>query len=1030
MEGSDKKLNLDAVRAKLEGKRGREYFRSLEEVSDTPEFQKWVEDEFPNRSSMMDVDRRDFLKFMGASMALAGLAGCRSLRLPTEQAVTYITAPEDVVPGKPLYFSSVLAHRGSALGIQVETHEGRPTKIEGNPDHPTSLGSADSFAYASMLDLYDPDRLEMPQKKGGDTSWDIALRELREVVDNQKSNGGSKIAILTETVTSRTLKQQLMAFKAAFPNVTVVQYSAVSPDTVLEGANLAFGQRLYPSYDLSTADVVVTFDADFVQSMPENVRMTREFSSRRNPEGDMNRLYAIESSPTLTGAMADHRFVVKPSEVDATVRAVAESMGITGAPAASSKPNDKAVKAISQELASGKKVIFLAGASANGAVHALVAAMNQKVNASVSYHAPLLDQGKSQSQALGDLVKQLKAGQFSLLLILGGNPIFDAPSDYKLGEVFKNLMDNPAAPVIVHHATHLNETGDAGTYALPASHFLESWGDEVAQSGAAAIQQPMIAPLHESKSHIELLDNLLGHSNNALDLVKKAYPTDKNTFLAWVEKGVAGEAAVAVNPSLQAGFTAGLAAPKDTSGTEIAFRPDPTLFDGRYANNAWLQETPKPLTTLTWDNPALISPKKAKELGIQDGDHVKISANGLSVEIPAMINIGHPDEAITLYFGNGRSVVGTVGEKAGVNVYTMRTTPAMWTAEGATIEKVSGHTELAATQTHHSMEGRDILKVTTLADFKAHGLEQVEGDKIAAERLSMYPDKIMDTAEDQWAMTIDLSLCTGCHACVTACQSENNIPVVGKTHVLKGREMHWIRIDRYYKVAGGGNSHNDPRMVEWDNQPEDIMDSSRIQTVHQPFACTHCENAPCEPVCPVAATVHSAEGLNQMVYNRCVGTRYCSNNCPYKVRRFNFLNWTDNQPNFSKKNLTMTAIGGNTTEPKHQGRQLLRLIANPDVTVRSRGVMEKCTYCVQRINTARISAKKDNRKIADGEIITACQQACPAGAIVFGNGADANSKVTKSRMGKRNFDVLPELNTRNRTTYLAKVRNTNTEIEA
>lgn len=1029
MQAPEKKLNLNAIRAKLDGKRGEAYFKSLEDVAETPEFQSWIEDEFPNRSSLMEVDRRDFLKVMGASMALAGLAGCRSLVLPNDEAVPYVTAPEDITPGKALWFATAIPHNGSSLGVLVESHEGRPTKIEGNPDHASSKGKTDSFAQAELLNLYDPGRMVFCKKGELESTWEIALRDLRGLVDEHKKNGGKGFAVLTEPITSRALKTQLMGLKAQMPGMQIHQYSAVTSDSAVEGSAIAFGQRLHPVYDLSQADVIVSFDADFMHSMPESVRMTGEFSKRRDPDaGTMNRLYAVESTPSLVGAAADHRFAMKPSEVDATLRALAEANGLAGTAKGKAKPDGEAVKAIQRELDGGKRVVFLAGPSLSADCHALVAGLNAAMNAPAAYRAPLMDQGMSQVESLRGLVKNLVSGEVDVLLILGGNPVFDAPADMNFGEALKK-----AGLTSIHHTIEFNETSAACSYALPKSHIFEAWGDEVALSGVSTIQQPLIAPIFVTKSHLEFLNALQDRSDAQIDLVKAAYPTNKATWDAWVEKGVTGVVVPASNPAVKPGFQANLKAPKGADGLEISLRPDPTLFDGRFANNAWLQETPKPLTTMTWDNPALISPATADRLDISDGEHVKITSGNIVVEIPALIHIGQADDMVTLNFGNGRKVVGSVGAEAGVNVFPLRTSTSMWLVEGATMVKGDGHTSLATTQNHHSMEGRELLKVRTAEEYMKDGLgESTEEEKLAARGLSMYPDKVMEEADDQWGMTIDLNLCTGCHACVTACQSENNIPVVGKTHVMKGREMHWIRIDRYYKVRDNGEAR-DIRQVEWVNKEDrkaDVLNAGNIETVHQPVACFHCEKAPCEPVCPVAATVHSAEGLNQMVYNRCVGTRYCSNNCPYKVRRYNFLNWTDNQPNFSDANGVVKALGGNTTRPKDNGRQLLRLIQNPNVTVRSRGVMEKCTYCVQRINAARVDAKKRGSRIADGAIVTACQQACPAGAITFGNIADPKSAVSKKRASKRKFDMLPELNTKNRTLYLAKIRNPHPEIEA
>jgi molybdopterin-containing oxidoreductase family iron-sulfur binding subunit len=1038
-------LDLAAIRQKLDGKHGREYWRSLDEVAETPEFQAWVEDEFPNRSSLMDVNRRSFLKFMGASMMLAGLGGCRSLFLPTEKVVPYVKMPEDMIPGKPMYFASAAVHNGTTLGILVESHEGRPTKIEGNPGHPASMGSTDYFTQAALIDMYDPDRLRGITHMGDVSDWSLFFSAGREALEGQRASGGEGLRILTETLVSPTESRLISSLLKQFPKAKWVHWDAVGNDTLRQGAQMAFGSQVNTTYYLDKAKVILSLDADFLHSMPDSVRMARDWAARRRVNGtdvsNLSRVYAVEAGVSPTGAMADHRLAVKPEAVELFARALAQKLGVTvEAPADSSIPLAW-VDAVATDLRSaGGEGVVIPGQFASAATHALCHAINA-VLGSVGEGKPLRYTTPYGTGPVGqvDLAAEGANSQFAslrslaaegdrveMLLILGGNPVFDAPADLKIGEMIKRV------PVSIHHTLHANETSAVCKWALGSSHFLESWGDARGFDGTCALIQPLIAPLHDTKSKIELLSMLQSGEMRALEIVRETWreraPQDfDKAWTTWLNTGVVDLPAMTEfrNPALVGSVNYGPA--PTVPATSVVFRPDATVWDGRFANNSWLQELPKVMTTLTWDNAAHISPKMAESLGVRNREHLKITVNGATVEMPALIVVGQPEGTVTLPMGYGRTEVGTVGAKTGFNVYPLRTSKALWSSAGEVV-KGAGQTRLALTQTHHSMEGRDLLKMATVAEYLANPKLPNEGDKIAEKGLTMFPENSKEWPFEgaQWGMSIDLNVCTGCHACVTACQAENNIPVVGKDQVDKGREMHWIRIDRYYRAVKGSTANKNRDVKDPGDGLGDVLDSNNIETVFSPLACMHCEKAPCEPVCPVAATVHSHEGLNQMVYNRCVGTRYCSNNCPYKVRRFNFLNYTDNTPQFSDRT---EAFNGVVSADKTKGRALLKMINNPNVTVRGRGVMEKCTYCVQRLNEVRIEAKKRGESIADGAAVTACQQACPTQAIVFGNIADPKSKVSAAKKEARNYSILPELNTFNRTTYLARLRNPNPEME-
>ncbi len=1030
-----KAAGLEKMKEALAGKTGRAYWRTLDEMSGTAEFERFLEDEFPNRSSLMQIDRRSLLKFMGASFALAGLSGCRSVFLPEDKLVPYVRQPEELVPGTPLYYATTFTLGGYATGILVEQHEGRPTKVEGNPSHPESLGSMHPFGQASVLSLYDPDRADSPTQYGDLSSWEGFFGAMTAALRGARDGAG--IRIVTGAVTSPTFVGLMDRFLARYPGARWIAHEPCGQGNVHAGTALAFGRPLNPVYDFSKANVIVSLDGDFLNPAEFNgsLRYARDFANGRRVQGKtgtMSRLYVFESTPTVTGMTADHRWPVKASEI----RAIAEAMQ-SGA-STSGLPIDKIVRDVQ---ANPGAAVFVAGPHQPPAVHALAHALNSAsgaIGSTVRYTAPVEATAADRVGTLADLVKDLDAGAVSTVLILGANPVYSAPADLNFGEALKK------AKLKVHHSMVMDETSALCDWHVPATHPMEEWGDARAYDGTASLVQPLMAPLFDGKSHTELLSTLLGAPRNGYDLVRaqwngrpmpQAHILDGNSVAKdaefeklWRESVHDGVIKGSAFPAIVPVPTPAALPPAPVSnGIEVVFRPDPSIHDGRFANNGWLQELPKPVSKLTWDNAVVVSAKTAKALraDIDDDERISLEVNGRTVEGALFIQPGQPDDCVLVSLGYGRTAGGTLAtvtgdDGGGFSGYSLMTSAGA-IASGATLKTLGGQLSLATTQGHQPIQSdrivdeRDVVRETTLAEFLKNsdaarpGFAPDEEERKENAAQNLFPDDVFPVEGNQWGMTIDMNTCIGCNACVVACQAENNISVVGKRQVSRHREMHWLRIDRYYSG-----------------------DSENPQATWQPIMCVHCEKAPCEPVCPVAATVHSHEGLNQMVYNRCVGTRYCSNNCPYKVRRFNYLNYSDNQPQFSEQTHTTLfgkEIPGPGNTPKRQGIELLRLVNNPDVTVRGRGVMEKCTYCVQRIDNARIEAKKAGRPIKDGEIVTACQQACPTQTIVFGNVADPKSAVSRLREDPRAYLLLEELQTRPRTSHLAKLRNPNPEIE-
>jgi len=986
--GKKDKLDLKTARAQIAETKGPEYWRSLEELAGSSEFQEMLHREFPKGASewLDAVSRRGFLKLMGASLAMAGMTACT--KQPLEPIVPYVKQPEEVIPGRPLFYATAFTLGGYASPILVESHLYRPTKIEGNEQHPASLGGTDIFAQASILGMYDPDRSQTIAYLGDVRTWGNFLEAIRGPLSAQKAVQGAGIRILTQTVSSPALADQLRSVLKLYPQAKWHVYEPVNRDNVLEGAKMAFGQPVETQYRLENADVILSLDADFLYAgFPGSTRYIHDFAKRRNPDaGSMSRLYVVESAPSSTGAKADHRLQMRASDVDLFARKILFSLGN------SPEDLDKFAAAVTEELKAHRGAsIVIAGNHQGPTTHLAAHAINANlgnVGKTIFYTDPVDANPVNQTDSIKDLVADMRAGKVDMLFILGGNPAYDAPAD--LG--FADALKNTNVPLRVHLGLYQDETAELCQWHVNEAHYLESWGDARAYDGTVSIVQPLIAPLYGGKSAYELTALLAGQAEATGHEVVQGYWKKQHPgadFDAFWRKSlhdgwIAGTALAPkeVKWGAAIGTALDLASKQDEKAIEINFRSDPSIYDGRFSNNGWLQELPKPMSKITWDNPVLIGPAMAARLGLKTEDLIELELNGKKVTAPVWVQAGHPDNSITVFLGYGRRRAGRAGTGAGFDMYPLRYSATPWFTSGVNITKAGGTYKLASTQGYQTMDtpvgSRPQVRHASLDEY--HKEPDFAKEEEPPAELTLYKPYPYEKEPYAWGMTIDLNACVGCNNCIVACQSENNIPVVGKEQVVIGRHMHWLRVDAYYQG-----------------------DRDNPKAYFQPVPCMQCENAPCEVVCPVGATVHSSEGLNDMVYNRCVGTRYCSNNCPYKVRRFNFLLFQDWET------------------PQ------LKMMRNPDVTVRSRGVMEKCTYCIQRITQHRIDSEREDRKIQDGELQTACQQSCPANAITFGNINDPNSRVSKLKAGARNYSLLADLNTRPRTTYLAEIRNPNPE---
>ncbi|MFN7996200.1 MAG: 4Fe-4S dicluster domain-containing protein [Bryobacteraceae bacterium] len=930
------------------------------------------------------VNRRRFLELMGAAVAMAGAAGCT--RQPTEFIMPYVEPPENVIPGRPSYYATACLVNGIAEGIVVESHLGKPTKVEGNPGHPASLGATSVHGQSCVLDLYDPDRAKEITESGEHRTWEEFLLALAPSISTFRANGGAGLHILTETKTSPTFAAQMATVQSVLPNAKWHAYDPAAAHSAKAGAQIAFGRAVSTYYRLDRADVILALDSNLLACGPGSTRYAHDYAMRRRVRGTsttMNRLYSVETEMTSTGGKAEHRLALRYAEIETFARDLAAAIASGGA-AQGSGGHARFITAVARDLLAHQGAgVIVPGDAQSTAVHALAHGMNallKNVGTTVVYTDAIEVGPSDQIASLHDLVAQMDAGNVQLLLMLGGNPVYNAPYDWDFAEKLAKV------PASIHVTLHNNETSVYGRWVVPERHFLEDWGDARAFDGTVSVLQPLILPLYEGRSHLEILDVLVRQPPRpAYEIVRSFWSTNAKSgdFEAWWRESVrTGVVAGSALPPVI--VKAGSGAPPVTTpappgGLDIVFRPDPYVLDGRYANNAWLQELPKPITKVTWDNAVHLSPATAKRLSLNNQHHVELRFRGRSVRGSVWVSPGQADETVVAHLGYGRTHAGKVGNGAGFNAYVLRASDALWTGSGAEVHPMGGSYPLANTQMHQVMEGRDLVIAAPVSTYRGDPDFVKKRIEVPDTRETLYPP--WDYKGYAWGMSIDLTACVNCMACVIACQAENNIPVVGKEQVLFNREMHWLRVDVYY-----------------DKDPE-----SETIARYQPVPCMQCEHAPCELVCPVAATAHSSDGLNDMTYNRCIGTRYCSNNCPYKVRRFNFLLYSD------------------------WVTEQLKLQRNPDVTVRSRGVMEKCTYCVQRIREGEIRAKDEDRYVRDGEVQTACQQVCPTKAIVFGDKNNPANQVSRLKAEKLDYPLLAELNTRPRTTYLAELRNPNPE---
>jgi len=1013
---------------------GRTYWRSLGEYSRTPDFEEWLHREFPAGAAEWENDplsRRNFLRLMGASLALAGLSlsGCRR---PEAHLVPFTQSPEWVIPGKKMSFATAQPRRRGAVPLLATTFDGRPIKMEGNPLHPLSLGASDNFSQASILDLYDPARRQHPTRSGKKISpsdWDAEITRIR---DESTSTAGSSLAILSDELLSPTRDRLRTELQKQFPQATWATYEPLAPGRDLEASSLVFGDNTEFRPNLSAASTILSLDCDFLGSDEGDISDTRGFAAgrrTRKPGDSTNRLYVAEPRFSLTGTMADHRLRLRSGSVGPFLLELARQIR-TAKPSAdlnallSQSPDLALPEGVDPAwirecaidlVAHGKQSLILVGRRLPVSLQALALALNAALG---SVGSTLIVQPRRSlpSSNINQLADKIRNGTIRTLIILGGDPVYNAPADLNWPALQSSV------PNTIHLAHLPNATSKQSTWSIPGTHYLESWGDALASDGSYLSIQPMIQPLWDGQSQVDLLSKLLAQPKPiGPGLIRDTFAQRTNLSgekldQAWndfVREGFLAASTPTPSPRLpNLNYVAGLlskienSAPEDASSLEFNFIQSGAVDDGRYANNGWMQEWPDPMTKLTWDNAVLMSQETAKSLGLKNeiikgilvADVVQATLAGRSVEGPALIVPGHANFSVSLPLGYGQEELGPVAKGAGFNAYSLRTSMTDYHGVGLQLKKVGKTCELAVTQEHQVMEGRDLVREATVSEFQQNPawVKTVGMDAHIPKNQSFYPNPKLD-GQHQWAMVVDLSTCTGCNACVTACTAENNIPIVGKDQVMKGREMHWIRVDRYFT-----------------GEPD------APESVSQPIACMQCENAPCETVCPVNATVHNEEGLNVMAYNRCIGTRYCANNCPYKVRRFNFFDY--NQRALDK--LYWGPLAPKGTE------ETIKLQKNPNVTVRMRGVMEKCTFCVQRIEDAKITARVRARDSADlkipkGTLKTACQQACPAEAIVFGDLLDESSEVTQQRALPQNYSLLEYLNVRPRLTYLGRIRNPN-----
>jgi Fe-S-cluster-containing dehydrogenase component len=925
------------------------------------------------------LDRRSALQLMASGVAL-GLSSCAR---PAEEIVPYVTVPERLTPGIALHFASTLPLAGFGRGVIVTSIDGRPIKIDGNPRHPASLGATDVYAEAAVLSLYDPDRLKAVTDGKDVYSWQAFEKVLRTQMEAERGRGGSGLRLLTNRVTSPTLLAQIEALLRSFPKAKWYRYEPVDDDAARTGSTIAFGRPLSAIPRLADAGIAVALDADPIGPGPEQIRFGHDFGNARKSTSASQflRLYAVESAWSLTGANADHRIRLSPPLVRGFALTLANELG---APVAAGQlPPDAArvARIAAADLKShAGRALVLAGRSLPPEMHALSHWINARLNAPIDLIEPVDPAGVGHAESLKALAEDLVARKIETLIIIGANPAYDGPGHLQLGDLIA------AAPFSAHLGLYPDETAVRCRWRLPMSHPLESWSDLRAFEGTASIVQPLIRPLHDSRTAHELLAILLGEvspSSHGIVMSNWRARSGSNDFPAWwrevLHNGVVPDTAAHPVAAPSAAFPQILPA-SAVDGFTLTIAPAASVWDGSFANSAWLQECPQPLTTQVWGNALQVSPEDAARLGVASGDVVHLQAGSAAIDAPVLVHAGQPENVVAATLGYGRWSAGAIGDHVGFNVSALRTLDHPWLRSGVRLTKTGATQNILLVQKHFELEGEalELQPRLSLAELAAG---KRPGNPPGHHLPTLYPPYPYDTYA--WAMVIDNAACIGCNACVVACQAENNVPVVGPDQIAVGRDMHWLRVDTYLVHGRPGFS---------------------------PVPCMHCEHAPCEPVCPVAASIHDGEGLNVQVYNRCVGTRFCQSNCPYKVRRFNFFGYADGQ------------------EYANLGAEALKAVFNPDVSVRARGVMEKCTYCVQRISRARRAAEKEDRRIRDGEVVTACQAACPTRAISFGDHNDTDAKINDLRKEPRLYELLGHLGTRPRTTYLARIVNPHPEL--
>lgn len=1094
---------------RIESTVDRKYWRGYDELEDTPEFRDWLEKEFPRGASEVsgpeadETTRRNFMKYMGASASLAGL-GLASCRRPDQYLVAYNEHVEHIIPGKALLYSSAMPTADGCVPLVVTTHEGRPTKVDGNRLHPDFSGGTSSFTQASVLDLYDPDRSRSYRKAGQVSTVEVFEEEF---LSGLRGSKGEKTAVLLGASTSPTRAKLLEKVKAKYPQLQLFEYEPLLSSAKQEAEKQLYGEGVsaVPRFDF--ADKILSLDCDFLGLDRQGEDPSAQWAKRRDPDSEMARLYAVESAFTITGGVSDHRLRVPASQVVKVAalfaQAVADATGNAALKSAASGVLSKFAAGVfdqawiteaAKDLAASKgKALVVAGSRQPVAVQLLAGMMNSALGAAGGGRVPLqlFKHGRKALPGIVELAAAMESGKVESLIVTGvSDPVYDAPSDLGFAELFGKLKSS------VHVGVRYNATAQAADWHVPGAHYLESWGDARSASGVLSIVQPMILPLFGGVSDLEFLISLVeepaaegAEEEGGGETKDLAYEAVRETF-----KGIAkGDVDKAWNLALRDGFLDGVRYPRANAiksvgsidagelpeyprkdAIEVTLSPSWHVWDGRYINNSWLQEVPDPITKLTWDNAAVMSKKTADRIGVtHDGQMVSISVGGRPVEAPAFRVPGQADFTIQLALGYGQDKPGRVGEGTGFNAYPLKTTATPYVVPGATVTRTGENYELAPTAIHWSMEGRAIVREGTkeMYDEDHHFAVDDGMDSHIPPNISLYqgPDYFKKNSEQtahgaplqrtnggfvvdehhQWGMTIDLNTCTGCNACTIACQAENNIPVVGKREVIRGREMHWIRMDRYFSSPSEREDDHSgmtsQKVLTNDRRGRPAHDDDHVEMLMQPVACMQCESAPCETVCPVNATVHSSDGLNAMTYNRCIGTRYCANNCPYKARRFNYFDYNKRSVVQETEKAGVKAIDldwGPLAEARGLGTTSLKLQKNPNVTVRMRGVIEKCTFCVQRIQAAKIDQKAKARDSKDvqvpaNKVRTACQDACGFGAITFGNMLAKGDDIRKEKgtpekdfkdANPRSYDLLKYIGTRPRTSYLAKVRNPNKKM--